>query len=379
MNALAKEVLQLSLMASWVVLAVLLIRFCFRRLPKKYSYLLWGIVLVRFACPFYIKSPVGLITTLEVTQPSMRFINPETIELFDRADQFFSVWSTIWLLGMLILLGIHLHSYIKLKKRVSTAVRMDDGVYETDQITGAFVMGIWKPRIYIETGIGVAEQTIILCHERTHLKRYDHIIKLLAYVILIIHWFNPLTWLSVWLMCKDMEMSCDETVAEQTERAAYSEALLAMAVKNSGLRLPLAFGESHTKSRIKNILNYRKPGKWVAPGAIIITGISATLLLTNASAAQKSISIIGGADGPTSIFLAGKTEDGNNAILEDIIIKTVRKHYESPESVPKTLYYEEYIDGTWWSGELTCTNTPNTPTSTGQYEAEYTGFLQKAE
>jgi beta-lactamase regulating signal transducer with metallopeptidase domain len=199
-------------------------------------------------------------------------------------DIIFQIASIIWAAGIIILLVYGLFSYIRLKNKLSVATLVNDNIFETDQIQTPFVMGIIKPKIFIPVNIPTEEFNYILKHEQTHIKRYDNLIKPLSFLALTIHWFNPFMWVSYFLMSKDMEMSCDESVMKSSSediRGKYSNSLLSLSVKQSGLLVPLAFGESNVKTRIKNVLNYKKTSFWILASMIIVVVIITVALGTN--------------------------------------------------------------------------------------------------
>ena len=235
----------------------------------------------------------------------------------------------LWLAGAVLFLVYSFLSWRKLRKCVAFAVRTEDGLYESDQISTAFVLGIWRPRIYLPTGLSDRELALVKEHEQVHIRRRDPLFKMLAWLITVIHWFNPLMWLAFVLMSRDMEMSCDEKVLQnlgESEKKEYSSFLLALAAPAgfpSGS--PLAFGEGAVKSRIKNILRYRKGSKFMGIAAILLVAVVLTACLTNPKG-DKTVEIvgdgeqfvIGGADGPTSVFLAGKLSgDASEEELEE--------------------------------------------------------------
>ena len=190
----------------------------------------------------------------------------------------------IWIIGITVFLIYGTVSYLKLKKLLNTATLVNDNIFETDRIKTPFVLGIIRPQIYIPVNLSDNELNYIIKHEQTHIRRYDHIVKLISFFSLAIHWFNPLVWLSFFLMSKDMEMSCDESVMRSTGediRMNYSKSLLSLSAKQSGLLVPLAFGESNVMSRIKNILNYKKPSYLILAAAIVIVVCIAVVLVTN--------------------------------------------------------------------------------------------------
>ncbi len=203
--------------------------------------------------------------------------NPMQIILFFAA--------CIWIAGMAVMFIYSAVSYLRLNYRISTATLLQDNVYETDEINSPFVCGFFKPKIYLPVGLDDKEREYVLRHERTHIRRVDHLIKPFAFLVLSVHWFNPFMWLSFWLMSRDLEMSCDERVVRELgagEKAAYSAALVHLAMKRPILAgSPLAFGESGTKTRVKNILNYKKPAFWVIFIALAAAITAGVCLLTN--------------------------------------------------------------------------------------------------
>lgn len=349
--------LNMSITAGFAAIVVMVLRLLYRRLPKQFSYVLWLVVVFRFLCPFslhsaysllpfysnpleqeiiyektpsidsgvfFVDRPVNQVLEQTMTASPNVSANPIQIVLF--------VFLVVWEAGMLVFFFWHFAGYIRLKWRLGTAVRAKEreleetgggrrkgrpeyGVYESDRIPGAFVMGIFRPVIYLPSDLTEEERVCILKHERVHVRRRDHIVRLLGLVMVMVHWFNPIAHISFRLLCKDMEMSCDEAVVKELGeggRKQYSLALLSAAEKGSGARLPLAFGESHTKLRVKNVLNHKKTGFWLTLCAVIVTAAAALILLTarEKPVDSETISVIGGGDGPTSIFIAEKGGEG---------------------------------------------------------------------
>lgn len=310
MNSIFMTVLNMSLTASYAALAVIVTRFFLRKAPKVFSYALWVVVLFRLLCPFNFESHISLMPVNKESIPenivfeenstidtgisfienavnnsiqlSLPPVNPTST--VNPMDIIIEIGSIIWISGTIILLIYGVVSYFKLKTNLNTATLVNDNIFETDQISTPFVMGIIKPKIFIPATISENELYYIVKHEQTHIKRYDYIIKSIAFLALTIHWFNPLMWLSYFLMSRDMEMSCDESVIKSTNgdiRINYSNTLLSLSVKQSRLTVPLAFGESNVKSRVKNILNYKKPSFWIFVVAIVIVLILVIALGTN--------------------------------------------------------------------------------------------------
>ncbi|WP_217560225.1 M56 family metallopeptidase [Paenibacillus sp. GbtcB18] len=313
MTSLFLTILNMSITASYVALAVMMARFLLKRAPKIFSYILWSAVAVRLLIPVSFTSSFSL---LRLVQPQgkagtgfmefvpqsigmqknpvvdagisgiSRFINsalPAAAPASSANPMQIVLWITsiIWITGIVVLLFYSVLSYLKIRARIRTATLVRDRLFETDRITTPFVCGFLKPRIYIPTGLSEQELSYVLLHEETHIRRRDYWIKPLAFVILTLHWFNPLMWLSYALMSKDMEMSCDESVVREMGdriKGSYSTTLLSLAVRRSGLGTgsPLAFGEGNIKARIKNILAYRRPSPWMAAGSMLV---SAALVL----------------------------------------------------------------------------------------------------
>lgn len=299
MSRLFLIVLNMSITGSFVALAVMIARLLLKRTPKIFSYALWALVLFRLICPFSFESAVSLIPTNKepIPQEIIYMQNPAIntgIKLIDNTvnnsiEESFSIvnqatnvntvgntieiYAIIWLFGITVLLCYGFITYFRLKQRLSIATLVRDNIYETDLIKTAFVIGFIKPKIIIPINMSENEFDYIIKHEETHIKRFDYIIKPVAFLALIIHWFNPIIWVSYYLMAKDMEMSCDESVVKNNKediRVNYSSSLLALSANQGGLLSPLAFGEGNVKSRIKNVLNYKKPSFWIMILAVII-------------------------------------------------------------------------------------------------------------
>ncbi|KMY49744.1 M56 family metallopeptidase [Peribacillus loiseleuriae] len=291
-------ILNMSITASFVALAVIMVRFLLRRAPKIFSYILWAAVAIRLITPVSFTSSFSMLGFVKFQKKTgtgfMEFVpqeigmqkNPVVDIGIKEISHFINsslpvatpmasanpmqiiVWigSIIWITGVIIFLLFSILSYLKILIKVRTATFVKDNIYETDQIDTPFVCGFLNPKIYIPIGMSDHELSYILLHEKIHIIRRDYLIKPFAFMLLIIHWFNPLMWLSYALMSKDMEMSCDESVVNKMGhqiKGSYSTSLLTLSVSKKGLLTgsPLAFGESNVKARIKNILTYRQPSK----------------------------------------------------------------------------------------------------------------------
>lgn len=309
MTAVFLRLVNLSICAGWLVLAVLVLRLVLWRAPKWVNVLLWGIVAVRLALPFSIASGLSLI-------PSASTIDPEVVQfaaepaitsgipIIDNAvnpifHTYFAadpaqsvnplyVWTEVagilWLCGLVCILIWGLASYLRLRKRVSASLPLGDNIYLSDEALSPFILGILRPRIYLPSGMDETQQTNVLAHERAHLARYDHWWKPVGFVLLAVYWFHPLLWLAYALLCRDIELACDERVIRDMDAGAirtYSAALLSCSLPGRSVyTCPLAFGEVGVKTRVKNILRYKKPAFWTAAAAVILCAVVAVCFLT---------------------------------------------------------------------------------------------------
>ncbi|MCI8453871.1 MAG: hypothetical protein HFE84_04570 [Lachnospiraceae bacterium] len=350
-----------SLTGAALIILVLILRLLLGRFPKRYSCILWMIPFLRLLFSVSIPSPLALLPVnpepileaavqdgrmpfvdtglfvidLPVNYALMSAMQPTPAASADPAPIYLFLFARLWLVGCGCFVGVNLFRYFTIKQRLADAFPGEDGVWYTDRISMPMVMGIRKPKAYLPSFLAKEEngreREWVLAHEQSHIRRYDPFMKLVAFAALALHWFNPLVWAAFFLYGQDVEMACDESVLERfgEERCkSYSEALLHFEERRSALFIPLAFGESHTKRRIKHILRYKRPAFWVTLLASVLTGAAAVALLTNPSRASKagSIGIIGGADGPTAIFLAGKlTENGGSKTAEQLDVETAKK------------------------------------------------------
>lgn len=299
MTAIFERVLNMSLTGSIVIAVVLLARLLLRRAPKIYSYMLWAVVLFRLLCPISLSAGLSVLKPLPVTTTQglstvtyrpVESVIPASGELGQEAArpepaetvkaetglQAMTLAAAVWLTVGGALAGCSLVQYIVLRRKLREAAPYRGEVYLSDSIATPFVMGVIAPKIYLPSDTPIAERRFIIAHERHHLHRGDPLWKLLGYLALCVHWFNPLVWLAFFLGGKDMEMSCDEAVLNRLGediRADYSQALLRLAThKRLIAGMPLAFGEGETKGRVRNMARWRRPKVWVS-------GICAVLCL----------------------------------------------------------------------------------------------------
>ena len=290
MDKLFSAVLNMSVTGSLVILPVLLVRLLLKRFPKIFSYALWSVVLFRLLCPLSFSAPVSFLNMLKpetrVAAPGTTVISflPGDVPAFSEAladrevpvrpsrenkpvDRA-SLVPALWLSGVAVLGLSGMGQYLRLRKKLVGAVPLEQGIYWADYIDTPFVLGVFRPRIYLPSHIPAQELPYILAHERHHIRRCDHIWKLLAYCALCIHWFDPLVWVAFVLAGKDMEMSCDEAVIRQLGpqiRGDYSASLLRLATGKKRIAVtPLAFGQGDTKGRVLNMAKWKKPKVWVS-------------------------------------------------------------------------------------------------------------------
>ena len=315
MENIFRTVLNMSITGAYIAAAIMLIRLFMKKLPKKYSYALWSILGIRLLCPFSFSSAASLFNIIrpETTDSRMTYIPdniahspspavtvsiPEVNEAInnslpapvpeysaDPMQIIMSLCSVIWLIGVGAMLIYTAVSFIKVRRLVKECEHLRDNIYLCDNIGSPFVFGYMRPRIYIPKGVSEKDIEYIAAHENTHIRRRDHIIKLLATAALSIHWFNPMMWLSYRLMSKDMELSCDERAVRSFEgdvRCEYANALLNMSLRQNRLYGLLGFGETGIKSRIKGVLSLKKPTVIATIAAVIILAAVAVCLLTNA-------------------------------------------------------------------------------------------------
>ena len=318
MAAVFLKLLNLSISASWLVLTVLALRLVLRRAPKWVNVLLWGIVALRLMLPFSIESALSLIPSAETLSPAVVQFDPAPtitsgVEFIDNAvnpslsESFAAaplasvnplyVWTYlagwVWLIGLAAMLAYALVSYLRLRRRVSVSLCVRENIYLCDAISSPFILGVVKPRIYLPSGLDEVQQQNVLSHERAHLARHDHWWKPLGFVLLAVYWFNPVLWLAYTLLCRDIELACDERVIRTMDESAvktYSTVLLACSMpRKAVITCPLAFGEVGVKERVRNALHYKKPAFWVVAASVAVCVVVAGCFLTNPPRALSKV------------------------------------------------------------------------------------------
>lgn len=334
MTELFLRLVSMSLSASWMALAVMLLRVLLKRVPRWMFPALWGLVAVRLVMPFSIKSHHSLIPKIPYVSDALTTAHDPTAQIPvgpspsighavihdgtlspENTSSSFTlqdILAIIWAAGVVLVLVYALVSYLKLHHRVAEAVRYQDNVYESEFVQSPFILGILQPRIYLPLGLDDPQRRHILAHESAHIRRLDHLWKPLGFLLLSVYWFAPVLWAAYVLLCRDIELACDEKVVRNMmpfERADYSQTLLDhSAGHRQTIACPLAFGEVGVRARVKNILSYKKPTFWVVLAAIISLIIVAACFLTDPVAVDLHLD-----RDPVAVAIGSDWRDNNAA------------------------------------------------------------------
>ena len=315
------KLVNMSISASWLVLAVLLLRLLLKKAPKWITVLLWGIVAVRLICPVSFESVLSLIPSTETISPEIMTdqtpqINTGIPVIDDTANPVINdsfapepsasanplqilipIAAYVWLLGVAALLVYTAVSYLRLRRKVSTAVLLRDRIFQSEAVVSPFVLGIVKPKIYLPFSMAQQDMAHVIAYEQAHLRRKDHLWKPLGFLLLALHWFNPLIWVGYVLLCRDIELACDEKVVKYlpyTQKADYAQTLLTCSVNRRMISAcPLAFGEVGVKNRVKSVLSYKKPAFWLILTAVLASIAAALCFLTDPIALNKDALLLG--------------------------------------------------------------------------------------
>ena len=377
MSEVFLKIINMSISASYIVLAVLLLRLLLKKAPKWITVVLWGIVAVRLVCPFSIESVLSLIPSSEVVSPDImmdrtpeintgipilnQVVNPVISGSFtpdpgtsaNPLQLWIPTFAVIWIVGMVALIIYTVISYAKVRRKIGTAVLLRDNIYQSENVVSPFVLGIIKPKIYLPFGMNEKDMEHVVAHEMAHIRRKDHLSKPLGFLLLTLHWFNPLMWLGYVLLCRDIELACDEKVIKELDhdvRADYSQALLTCSVNRRMIAAcPLAFGEVGVKDRVKSVLNYKKPAFWIIIAAIVACVAVAVCFLTNPPQKQDDKSMSPHGEIYTdyegvyiTIKSIDKDEGGQN------IFNIVWHNETDKEITYGEMYTVEYKDGEEW-------------------------------
>ncbi len=303
---LLPTILNMSITGSIVIIAILAIRLLLKKAPKIFSYAIWAVVLFRLLCPLTFESTIGFLPS---TQPipvdiiheeypsvdlPLPIINDVINENLPQGEEQLTsdplegpmaIASFMWVIGVFAMLVYSVVQYTLLKRKLIGTKPLRENIYLADAINSPFVMGLFKPKIYLPSSLAKSEYDFIIAHEKCHIKRLDHITRILSFIALALHWFNPLVWVAYIVSAKDMEMSCDEAVMKNMDsdiRAEYSTSLLRLATgKKLIFATPLAFGEGDTKGRVKNVMKYKKPMVWVSAVCLVVVLIVVVAFVTN--------------------------------------------------------------------------------------------------
>ena len=359
-------IVNMSITATILAVVVLFLRLLLKKAPKWISVLLWGLVALRLICPFAVESPFSLMpkTDWVVQEPLTEenfFLDsvPDTIPAFDsssfgsdvtvqysyyplensnieihRGISISFILSCIWTAGMAALLLHTVISTIRLRKSIGAAVRVRDNVWESSAVESPFVLGMIRPRIYVPRGMSEEKLAYVIAHEEAHIRRKDHWWKPLGFLLLTVHWFNPVMWLAYILLCRDIEMACDERVIREyddVQRADYSEALLDCSVKRKMITAcPLAFGEVSVKERIKSVLHYKKPAFWIVVLAVVACVVAAVCFLTNPNAGRDYICrIVDDSFHKVAVYSTLTEPFIDDELRDELLLDVARDNYKS--------------------------------------------------
>lgn len=309
MDTIFLKLLNMSITASWIVLAIILFRIIFKKAPKAIVVGIWALVGIRLLCPFSFESIFSLIPSVDTVPTDIIYAESPTInsgitsfntvvnpiiseslapnvgDSVNPIQVIVYLSSTVWLVGMAIMFIYILISSVLIHIKLREATPLEDNIWLCDRINTPFIFGIIRPRIYIPSYIEEQDMEYVIAHEKAHLKRCDHLWKLIGYLLLTVYWFNPILWVAYILLCRDIELACDEKVVKEKGieiKKAYSNALInCSATRRSLIACPLAFGEIGVKGRIKFVLNYKKPTFWIVSACIFICILFSIVFLTN--------------------------------------------------------------------------------------------------
>lgn len=303
MTSVFLQLLNASITATWVVLAVLVLRLCLKKAPKWISCALWGAVGLRLVLPFSVESSWSLIPSAEVLPQNIttgtaaihsgiaavdKVVNPTIVQPTQSPDLWQSilgVMAIVWLVGLGVMALYGFLSSVRLHWSVRPSVRYRGNICFCDNVDSPFILGVFVPRVYLPSGLNEGQMEAVIAHENAHLKRRDHWWKPLGYLLLTVYWFNPAMWVAYILLCRDIEFACDEKVIKTMDagaKKAYSQALVECSCnRRSVLLCPLAFGEVGVKDRIKAVLHHKKPAVWIIGGAVVAVAVFILCFLTD--------------------------------------------------------------------------------------------------
>ena len=386
MTELFIKIVNMSISASWIVLAVIIFRILLKKAPKWVNPLLWSIVGLRLILPFSIESVLSLIPSVETISPEIIYDEAPAIQsgidVFNRTVNpvisessapvtgasvnplqiWIPVFSAIWIAGLVCMLAYTALSFRRLRKRMDTAVVLKENIYRSEKAESPFVLGLIHPRIYLPFQLPEQNMDYVIAHEQAHIKRHDNWFKTIGFLLLSVYWFNPVMWAAYILFCRDIELACDERVIRnfnRQQRADYSQALLDSSVCGRKIAAcPLSFGEVGVKDRVKNVLNYKEPAFWMIVIAVVAIVVLAACFLTNPPERSQDVSAE-----KDNIMSGGDTESHEplaNVLMAEVsidfgeckgyaikLIMTEGRYYTEEEVGPGGGTYEENYVGTY--------------------------------
>ena len=369
MSAVFLKILNMSITASWLILAVILARFLLKKAPKWTACLLWTMVAIRLICPISFESVFSLIPSGETIPSDIAMVRspaissgitivneavnpllsasftPDPTSSANPLQIVIPVAALVWVAGIAALLIYALVSYLKLKKTVSASLPLEGRIMACDEVKAPFILGVFRPMIYVPSSMRRETLDHVIRHETAHLQRRDHWWKPLGFLLLTVYWFNPLCWIAYILLCRDIEMACDERVIRDMDKdgmAAYSQALLDCSFPRRRIAAcPLSFGEVSVKERVKGVLNYKKPAFWIIAAAVVVCAALAICLMTNPFsdnslsdklAVSMDMAVAGANRSPYS--------DGHFIATDYDVLRVTRTKDET--TVYAWVFYEEY-------------------------------------
>ncbi|MCI5620592.1 MAG: M56 family metallopeptidase [Lachnospiraceae bacterium] len=400
MYAVFVKLLNMSIAAGILALAIMLLRLCLKKAPKKYICILWAFVALRLLCPIGFTSSLSVFNLLHTgtesgqvqyfayngksEKPELLFDVPALVDDNESTDSmtvgthtsdlYLPVAMCIWLCGVSLMLATALISYVRLKEKVSVSIPWKEtvqtvqtqNIYVCDEISSPFILGVVKPRIYLPSGMTEETQKHVIAHESTHLQRHDHWWKPMGYILLSIYWFNPVLWIAYILLCRDIEAACDEKVIMDMDKeniVGYSEALLACALRRKMITAcPVAFGETNVKGRVKHVLNYKKPAICLVALSVLVCVVVAVCFLTN----PKQRTTVPDDSQGDGVYSNESKENEDPFVVntyEETDPNLVDEYWDNDKLVTQVKYYE-MSDGTWKTDEYTY-----------QYRLEITGRM----
>ncbi len=354
MENLFNEILSMSIDAVWLIGAVIIVRALLYKAPKYFRKILWGLVGLRLLIPFSFKSSFSLVPE-ETPETVDRVVQQTVVAPAEQSLSFMNIVAIVWVTVGVAFLGYGIISYLKLKSKIFDGVLYKENIYFSDKIESPFVCGFIKPKIYLPYGLKEETEKYVLQHEKMHIKHGDHILKYLGFGILCIHWFNPFVWISYFLLCKDIELSCDESVVRKYDTHGckqYAKALLELGINKVRLSAcPIAFGEVGIKNRIKNVVNYKKAGKVLVCASLTLCIAVAVCFMTEPEVkAKENVETVEVSEETTepvteNVKEEATTEPATQATTEAVAepeTEAVAEVYEPVEEA--TIDYEELAD-----------------------------------